>query len=270
MTSRPPLDPMSSLWDVIALQLRFQRERAGLTGTQLGDSIGCVRSTVSRIESNALKLDPKQAALADEALKTGGLFAALIFHALREPDGQWRKEHRDIEASASTIRIFEAVVIPGLLQTPEYARALAIAGGATDEVVRAVVEERMERQAILTRADPPLLWAIIAETVLEWPVGGAEVMREQLQHLLQAANMLNVGIRVVPKSTGAYMGLDGSFKVLSNATGDVAYTESPEEGKMVYSFGARKYLERYDRISLKALNDTQSKDLIRTKMELYR
>lgn len=85
--------------------------------------------------------------------------------------------------------IFEAVVIPGLLQTPEYARALAIAGGATDEVVRAVVEERMERQAILARSDPPLLWAIIAETVLEWPVGGAEVMREQLQHLLQAVNM---------------------------------------------------------------------------------
>lgn len=66
------------------------------------------------------------------------------------------------------------------------------------------------------------------------------------------------------------MGLDGSFKVLSNATGDVAYTESPEEGRMVYSFGARKYLERYDRISPKALNDTQSRDLIRTKMELYR
>jgi hypothetical protein len=269
MTTRPQPDPMSSLWAVIALQLRFQRERAGLTGTQLGDRIGCVRSTVSRIESNALKLDPKQATLADESLKSGGLFSALVVHAMREPDGHWSKEHRDIEATASTIRIFEAVVIPGLFQTPEYARALAIAGGATEDAVQAAVEERMGRQAILTRANPPLLWAIIAETVLEWPVGGAEVMREQLARLLQVADMPNVGIRVIPKSAGAYMGLDGSFKVLSSATGDVAYTESPEEGRLVYSLGARPYLERYDRIGIKALNDDQSKELVRNKMELY-
>ena len=269
MITRPQPDPMASLWAVIALQLRFQRERAGLTGTQLGDAIGCVRSTVSRIESNALKLDPKQATLADEALKTGGLFSALAVHALREPDGHWSKEHRDIEATASTIRIFEAVVIPGLLQTPEYARALTLAGGAVEEDAQAAVDERMNRQAILSRKDPPLLWVIIAETVLEWPVGGPEVMHEQLVRLRKLADMPNVGIRVIPKSAGAYMGLDGSFKVLSNATGDIAYTESPEEGRLVYSLGARRYLDRYDRIGLKALNDDQSKELIRKKMELY-
>ncbi|WP_252824592.1 helix-turn-helix domain-containing protein [Actinoallomurus soli] len=261
---------MSSLWDVIALQLRFQRERAGLTGTQLGDRIGCVRSTVSRIESNTLKLDSKQAALADEALKTGGLFAALMFHALREPDGQWRKEHRDIEATASTIRVFEAIVVPGLLQTPEYALALAVAGGVAEDVARAAIEERLSRQAILTREDPPLLWVILAETVLEWPVGGAEVMLKQLERLLEFADMPNIGIRVVPRAVGAYKGLDGSFKVLSNASGDVAYLESPGQGRLVYSFGARPYLDRYERIGLKALNDEQSKVLIRKKMELYR
>jgi transcriptional regulator with XRE-family HTH domain len=270
MTVRPPLDPMSSLSALVAVQLRFQRERAGLTGTQLGDVIGCVRSTVSRIESNALRLDPKQAILADKALETGGLFSALVTHALREPDGQWRKEHRDIEATASTIRIFEAVVIPGLLQTPGYARALAEANGITQEAVQAAVEERMSRQAILTRADPPLIWVIIAETALEWPVGGAEVMREQLARLLELADMPNIGIRVVSREAGAYKGLDGSFKVLSNAAGDVAYLESPGQGRLVYSLEARPYLDRYDRIGVKALNDEQSKQLIRKKMELYR
>ncbi|GAA4632195.1 helix-turn-helix transcriptional regulator [Actinoallomurus vinaceus] len=269
MATRPQLDPMSSLWAVIALQLRFQRERAGLTGTQLGDKISCVRSTVSRIESNTLKLDPKQAALADESLKTGGLFSALVVHAMREPDGQWRKEHRDIEATASTIRIFEAVVIPGLFQTPDYARALVLAGGAAEDAVQAAVEERMGRQAILARKDPPLLWAIIAETVLEWPVGGSGVMLEQLARLLELADMPNIGIRVVPRAAGAYKGLDGSFKVLSNASGDVAYLESPGQGRLVYSLEARPYLDRYDRIGVKALNDDQSKELIRRKMELY-
>ncbi|MEV0401200.1 helix-turn-helix transcriptional regulator [Actinoallomurus sp. NPDC050550] len=269
MAMRSQPDPMSSLWAVIALQLRFHRERAGFTGTQLGERIGCVRSTVSRIESSALKLDPKQAVLADEALQTGGLFAALVVHALREPDGHWSKEHRDIEATASTIRIFEAVVIPGLLQTPEYARALALASGAGEEAAQAAVEVRMNRQAILSRKDPPLLWVIIAETVLEWPVGGPEVMREQLAHLLELADMPNIGIRVVPRAAGAYKGLDGSFKVLSNASGDVAYLESPGQGRLVYSLEARPYLDRYDRIGIKALNDDQSKELIRTKMELY-
>jgi transcriptional regulator with XRE-family HTH domain len=261
---------MSSLWAVIALQLRFQRERANLTGTQLGDRIGCVRSTVSRIESNSLKLDPKQATLADEALKTGGLFSALLVHAMREPGGHWRKEHRDIEATASTIRIFEAIVVPGLFQTPDYARALAIADGGTEEAVQAAVEERIARQAILAREDPPLLWVILAETALEWPVGGAEVMREQSARLLELADMPNIGIRVVPREAGAYKGLDGSFKVLSNASGDVAYLESPGQGRLVYSLEARPYLDRYDRIGVKALNDEQSKNLIRTKMELYR
>ena len=123
-----------------------------------------------------------------------------MVHALREPDGQWSKEHRDIEATASTIRISEAVVIPGLLQTPEYTHALALAGGATEEAAQAAVEERMSRQTILTRKNPPLLWVIIAETVLEWPVGGPEVMREQLAHLLELADKPNVGIRVVPRS----------------------------------------------------------------------
>lgn len=269
MAAKEPLDPLSSLWAVIAHELRIRRTRARLTGTQLGERIGCVRSTVSRIESGVLHLDPKQAVLADEALETGGLFAYLVVHALREEDQKWTKEHRNIEATASTIRIFEADVVPGLLQTPEYTRALVLSGGATEEQAQAEVEARVSRQGILTREDPPLLWVILAETVLEWPVGGPEVMREQLTRLLEAADAPNIGIRIVPRAAGAYMGLDGSFKVLSNAAGDVVSTASPEGGNLVFSLETRQYMDRYERIGIKALPDDQSKELIRRKLETY-
>ena len=126
-----------------------------------------------------------------------------------------------------------------------------------------------ERQTRSTGVAPPLLWVILAETVLEWPVGDPEVMRAQLMRLLTVTDAPNVGIRVVPKSAGAYMGLDGSFKVLSAAAGDVAYVESPGIGNLVFSLEARPYINRYDRIGSKALPDDQSKELIRKKMETY-
>lgn len=113
------------------------------------------------------------------------------------------------------------------------------------------------------------MWVILAETVLEWPVGGPAVMREQLTHLLEAADAPNVAIRVVPRSAGAYMGLDGNFKVLSGPAGDVTSIEAPEGGSLVFSLEAHPYVERYDRIGTKALPDDQSKELIRKKLESY-
>jgi hypothetical protein len=80
----------------------------------------------------------------------------------------------------------------------------------------------MKRQAILDDTPAPLLWALTTESVLEWPIGGAQVMRKQLAHLLEMSERPNIGIRVIPKVTGAYPGIDGSFSIISSDIGDVA------------------------------------------------
>jgi hypothetical protein len=172
----------------------------------------------------------------------------------------------DIEAEASVIRVFEAVVVPGLLQMSEYAEALITAAGVTN--VDELVAERLGRQAILTRDAPPVFWVILTESVLDWPMGGPEVMRKQLAYLLELSERPNIGIRVVPRSAGAHFGVDGSFKIMTSPSGDVAYTESPGGGRLVPSaLEVQSYVVRYDRIGLKALPEDLSRDLIKQIME---
>jgi hypothetical protein len=119
-------------------------------------------------------------------------------------------------------------------------------GGAVDLLL---TEERMSRQAILTREDPPVLLILFTESVLDWPIGGPEVMRNQPARLLEASELSDVGISIVPRSAGAHYGFDGSFKIMSGPSGDVACTESPGGGRLVPSAEeVRSHLLRYDRI----------------------
>ncbi|HEY7486645.1 MAG TPA: DUF5753 domain-containing protein, partial [Streptosporangiaceae bacterium] len=181
----------------------------------------------------------------------------------------WLQEHLDIEARSSVIKTYEALVVPGLLQTPEYACALFAADGVAD--VEKDVEQRMARQAILTRNPPPQLWVLLSENALDWPIGGAEVMRKQLAGLLEASEQPNMGIRVLPRSAGAHAGTTGSFKIMSTESGDVVYTESPGGGRLVPSAEeVRKYGIKYDRIGQHALPEVQSRDKIKQAMEAIR
>jgi Domain of unknown function (DUF5753) len=121
-----------------------------------------------------------------------------------------------LEAGAAAIRNFEPVVVPGLLQTEDYARAAFRNGPREldrDDVERRV-EVRMARQKILTRADRPRLWAVIDEAVIRRVVGGPEVMRGQLRHLIDGAGQGRTTIQVVPYSAGAHAGTTGPFVIL--------------------------------------------------------
>jgi transcriptional regulator with XRE-family HTH domain len=263
---KPSPDPKSSMWAWLAHDLRFYRTQRGLSGEAVGKLINCGRSSVSRLENNEAKLDERQAAVLDERWQTGGHFSTILWYARLGHDPNWFKQHLDIEAEAFVIKVYEASLVPGLLQLPEYARELLTAGGAPN--VEELVAERMSRQAILDRESPPLLLVLLSENVLHWPVGGAVVMRKQLAHLLELADRPNIGIRVVPRSAGAHPGLDGSFKIMTGASGDVAFTESPGGGRLVPSTTeVRSYVTRYDRIGQKALPEDQSRQLIIKIME---
>jgi transcriptional regulator with XRE-family HTH domain len=250
----------------MAHDLRFYRAQLGLSGDAVAKLINCGRSSISRLENNEAKLDERQAATLDERWNTGGRFGTILWYARRGHEPNWFKQHMDIEAESLVIKVYEALAVPGLLQTPEYAYALIVESGAPNIDER--VAERMARQAILAGDSPPVLWALLTESVLDWPVGGPEVMRRQLAYLLEVSERPNIGIRVVPRSAEAHYGMNGSFKVMTGHAGDVAYTESPGGGRLVPAASeVQTYALRYDRIGQKALPENQSRELIGQIME---
>jgi transcriptional regulator with XRE-family HTH domain len=254
------------MWAWLAHDLRFYRNQRGLSGDSVAKLINCARSSLSRLENGEAKLDEGQAAALDERWQTGGHFGTILWYARLGHDPNWFKQHLDIESEASVIKVFEALVIPGLLQLPEYAYELIAAGGPPD--MDELLEERLSRQKILSREPPPVLLVLLTENALDWPVGDAEVMRKQLAYLLEVSERPNIGIRVVPRSARAHFGLDGSFKIMSGDYGDIAYTESPGGGRLVPSASeVRSYVLRYDRIGQKALPEDLSRDLIKKVME---
>lgn len=259
--ARPAPDPMSSMWAWLAHDLRFYRERAGITGTDLGKIINCVRSTVSRLESGDLKITEEQAKILDSLWQTGGHFLRLLKYAKRGYNPNWFNEHLNYEIMAARIRVWEHALIPGLLQTEEYARTIFTLEGVPD--VEANVAARMIRKEIFNRPDPPIVWALLDENAIDRPVGGPEVMRAQLDHLLEISESANMMARVVPRSVGYNAGLSGAFKIMTVDGADVAYTQSTSGGRLVEDpTEVREIAVRYDRIGVEALSRGDSRDLI--------
>lgn len=266
MTARESLDPQRSLWDLIAIQLRRHREERGLSGTTLGRLLGVDRSTVSRLESGGIKLIERHARKLDREWHTAALFETLVRFAKEGHDREWFKTYKEMEARASELRIWEVLWIPGLLQTEAYTRAQVEAAGLDN--IDARVADRMKRQECLVRTPPPFLWVILDEGVLRQPVGSAEIMREQLAHLVELAKAPNISIRVVPQSEGAHVGRDGSFELLTVDGAETAYIEASEEGRLVQdATDVRSFRRRLDRIGDHALPARASLELIQHVME---
>jgi hypothetical protein len=177
------------------------------------------------------------------------------------------KQHADIEGRATEIKSFEALVVPGLLQTREYAREIFTTGQESGDVDD-LVEERMRRQETLVRQNPPRLWVLIDEGVIDRLTVDPEVMRQQLIRLLEESCRSHMSIRVVPRSCGMHAGLGGSFKLLYHELGEVAYSEAQYGGRLVVSATeVRGLAVRYDRIGAHAFPESQSRELIKQYME---
>jgi transcriptional regulator with XRE-family HTH domain len=150
------------------------------------------------------------------------------------------------EAEATRLQNYESVYVPGLLQTEAYARAVirGVLPAEPDEGVAQRVEVRMRRQDTLAKEQPVSLWAVLDEAAIRRPVGGAQVMKEQLQHLLRTAKSPNIMIQVLPYSAGAHPGMPGAFVVMEFPDEDPAlvYTESTGGGLFLE---AEPDVERY-------------------------
>jgi len=261
--------PQTNMWDFAAYYMRFQRTQRGMSGEALGRVINVSKAQVSRIETGVQRLDAKQAIALDKLWNTGRLFYLLVWYASIGHDPQWFAQHLKVEQRSAMLRIYEANVIPGLLQTPEYAEALLCSSIEVDP--DQVLADRLQRQDLLLRDAPPHLTVLLSQNALDWPVGSPEIMCGQLTRLLEEAQRDNVILRALPRTwaTGAHAGLGGSFKLMSGDDfGEVAYTESPGAGRLVSSpADVRTYGIRFERISAKALDEGTSFELIRKIME---
>lgn len=172
------------------------------------------------------------------------------------------------EAAAGSIRAYEQQVVPGLLQTEDYAKAMIRSArpDITADEVEQRVRVRLSRQSLLHQDDPIDVWVVLDETVVSRPVGGDEVMRDQLKRLVEAADQPNVTIQILPFDVGAHAGMDGTFTILDfpepgdppvvyaeNATGGL-FLEKPDE--------LQKYAFIFDHIRAAAIRPEDSVALI--------
>ncbi|AIR99011.1 helix-turn-helix domain-containing protein [Streptomyces glaucescens] len=264
------LDPSASALDYYGYELRRAREAAGLTQAQLGSIVFCTGSLIGQIETAAKVPQRELSERLDAALGTDGLFSRLVGLVLRSQLPGWFRPFADLEARATHIATFQSQVVYGLLQTPAYARAVLEAGltDALDEQVAA----RMDRQRVLKRDDPPLIWVVLDEVVLHRPFGGREVMREQLTHLLDLQDRRHVRVQVLPLGTGNHPATAGSFTVLRfDRDPDISYSENYDAGYMTANPSVvRDCSHRYDHLQAAALSIEGSAALIaRVREERY-
>jgi len=240
-------------------ELKRLREAARLTQEDVAQRLDWHATKVMRIETGRTAPHPNDVRLLLDVygVTDRGQLSALVKLAKDAKQRGWWYSYRDVllnryeffiglEWEASSIRDFELAMIPGLLQTADYARAL-ITGGPLEldrEDVQRRVEVRMTRQRALARQDGPRLWAILDEAAIRRVVGGAAVMRAQLDHLVAASEQHNITLQVVPYGAGAHPGELGPFIILQFA--------EPAEPEVVYmeTVGGNLYMDKAEEVRL--------------------
>ncbi|MFZ3469931.1 helix-turn-helix domain-containing protein [Streptomyces sp. 4.24] len=261
------LDPSASPLDYYGSELRRLREEAGLKQGQLGAIVFCAASLIGQIET-ARKVPTRDfSERIDAALNTGGVFSRLVGLVLRSQLPTWFQAYAEMEAKAEYISTFQAQLVDGLLQTEAYARA--VLGARKPQGLDANVAARMERQRILDRENPPLMWVVMSEAVLYQEIGGRKIMRDQLTHLLTLRTREWVKVQVLPFEAGAHAGLPGSFSLLRfDDDPDIVYTEDFVQGHMTANPQAiREGSSRYDHLQAAALSVEDSAARIARVME---
>lgn len=212
-------DPETNPAAFLGGELRRARMAAGFSSQDaLAAKLGFDRTVVAKAETGERPpTDDVLAAWCQACCLDDDLFGRLVRLARRAdgPVPTWFEDWLRAEGEAHTLRIWQPLIIPGLLQIAEYAGALFVAAGADDAKADELVAVRLERQLILDRADPPHVVTVLDESVLHRLIGSPAIMYEQVIHLADVAERPAVSIEIVPSSTGANAGLSGGFQLAS-------------------------------------------------------
>jgi transcriptional regulator with XRE-family HTH domain len=210
------LDPSSSPRALLGAELRHAREKAGLSQEELGQRLFVSGSFVGQLEAGTRRMQPEYARLLDEALGTAGFFQRNCGAAAKSKYEEHFAEAAEAEAQATAIRQYAPLLIPGLLQTPAYARAVnrAYDPMTSEETVEEWTEGRMARTRLLDDPTKPVLWVVLDEAALRRETGGRAVMAEALGHIADLARRNRVIVQVLPFSAGAHPAMQGALKLM--------------------------------------------------------
>jgi transcriptional regulator with XRE-family HTH domain len=221
---------------LLGAQLRKLREAKRISLEEAGNVIRASHSKISRLETGRVGFKDRDICdlltfygVTDEkerdALRALAARASAPgwWHDYSDVLPAWFEAYVGLEEAATQIRSYEVQFVPGLLQTGDYARAVTRLGhpAADEREIDRRVGLRLARQAVLTRRTPPNVWAVLDEAVLRRPIGGADVMRAQLRHLMAMTQRPNVTIQIVPFRAGGHAAAGGAFSVLRFADSDV-------------------------------------------------
>jgi transcriptional regulator with XRE-family HTH domain len=239
---------------LLGAQLRRLREAKGISREDAGYSIRASESKISRMELGRVSFKERDVA---DLLTMYGVTEeserAPLLDLVREANepGWWQhlsgvlptwfQPYMGLEEAATLIRTYEIQFIPGLLQTEDYARAVITQGNPVSPAAgEHLVSARMSRQQVLTRPNSPRLWVVVDEAALRRPIGGAKVMRAQLEHLIALLGLPNLTLQIVPFKVGGHAAEGGAFSILRFSEPDL-----PEIVYLEYLTGAT-YLDRRD------------------------
>ncbi|MFF7344751.1 helix-turn-helix domain-containing protein [Streptomyces antimycoticus] len=287
----PTVKPSTVLGRQLGDELRRFRESAGLSTADAAEVLDCTKGKISRIENGHVPvrtpdLNALMQAYNVEDSEARERLAALARRAnRRRRDGWWRqyesvlgdayRDQIEMEAICDSIRTYEVQLVPGLLQTAEYGRAVTVASRSwqTPEEIEQFVQVRLTRQERLTGETPMDFWAVLSEGVLRQQVGGPAVMRAQLEHMVAMAEQSNVTVQVLPFSRGAHSSMFGPYLLLSFpqlASLDLVLSETPTGNIwMERELEVARYRELFDDARTAALPPTESLALIRRVAKEY-
>ncbi len=258
----------------LGAELRRLREAAGITIERVAQTLECSDSKISRIETGQVGATPRDVRdmLALYGISDERRDELVKLARVAREKGWWQafgdvpsSSYASFDAAAKSVHIYQALLIPGLLQTAAYARAVigAVTPEVTPDEVDRRIEFRMARQRErLAKGEPPALWTLLDEAVLHRAVGGREVMREQLDRLVEVAAQPTVTLQVVPFAVGVHAGMDGAFTIFGFPDPDdpdVVYLEHPTRESVVEALEeVARYRQAFERLSGVALSPEDS------------
>ncbi|MEV6193199.1 helix-turn-helix transcriptional regulator [Streptomyces sp. NPDC051920] len=262
-------------WEFFGSELKRRREDAGFTQVELGGRVFVSGGYIGQFEQAVRKPQLDVARRIDELLGGDGFFERM-WHKLIDDQryAGYFAAVVELERTATKIAEFAPALVPGLLQTAGYARAVMVAGNpfATDEYVEEKVSARRERARILDGTRAPVYWVILHEQVLRVPVGGPVTMAEQLDHVLGLARGRRVLVQVLPYSVGAYPLIGRMVQLMEFADAPpTAYTEAVYSGNLLDEPAlVQRVQDAYDLLRAVALPPDASLSLIESASEDHR
>ncbi|MFI9582205.1 Scr1 family TA system antitoxin-like transcriptional regulator [Streptomyces sp. NPDC052236] len=262
-------------WEFFGTELKRCREEAGLTQAVLGTRVFVSGGYIGQFEQAIRKPQLDVAERIDETLQTGGLFERMWRKLIQEERFTAYFAHAaELERLATEIYEFAPAVVPGLLQTPEYARAIYLASNplAADEYIEEMVKLRMDRAQLLKDATRPVYWVVLHETALRVPVGDPAVMARQLDHIAAMVRERKALVQVLPFSAGAHPEMGKMMKLMEfEDAPPTVHTEAVLSGNLLDDPAVVKRAQaHYDLIRAAALSTEASLTLIESAAEDFR